>query len=151
MSYLNLLLQDTSNSLTTAKHNDTFILFKEFTNVSSSQIICSFAEQMTSITGEKKVLADALSEIYLWYVQLLINVFHNLISTLVRKEHNSLIGIVKILSSLQDLVQERKDMNFMPLTVTDMIEHMKSDGYKSKVHQLQSNVETPYEECLWLF
>lgn len=106
-----------------------------------------FLSQDKSPAVLKNFFMKPINEVYLWHIQSVVGIFQNYISNL-EKEENSLIDVMKILDSLRDVLQHRKDENFMSLSVKERLVQLENDGYTSEVMYFKCSVGILYDGCL---
>ncbi len=73
-----------------------------------------FLSQQKPTIVIKKFFENDFSEIYLWHMHSLVSVFHTFIQQM-EKENNSIMEVKKILSSIHNILLERKSNNLMSL------------------------------------
>ncbi|XP_030049150.1 protein FAM200B-like [Microcaecilia unicolor] len=87
------------------------------------------------------------SEIYLWHMHSLMNVFHSHIEKLER-DNNSLLEVMNCLKSVQSALTCRAQQSFMSLKVKELLKKLRQDGLDDHCDAFCSQVASLYTTCL---
>ena len=88
-----------------------------------------------------------LSEIYLWHLHSLMNVFHSHIGE-IERENNSLLEVMNCLKSIQSVVNCHAQDNFMSLKVKELLGKLRQDGHDDRCDAFCAQVSLMYTTCL---
>jgi hypothetical protein len=81
----------------------------------------SFSVSGQTTKGDQNFFFEnEMSEIYLWHMQSIMSVFQSHIQE-IEKENNSVVGVLRVLISIRDILVERQAQNFMSLKVKRQI------------------------------
>ena len=106
-----------------------------------------FLSQEHPPTIIKQFFENEMSEIYMWHLHTLMSVFHTHIQT-VERASNSVVEVLTSLESIQKLLEERKNQNFMSLKVKELLSQKRTEGYEIEGKNFLSEVANLYERCL---
>ena len=88
-----------------------------------------------------------MRELYLWHMHSLMSVFHRRIQV-VKRENNSVAEVQENLELIHKVVVERKNENFMSLTVKRFLVEKKEEENEDECKNFLSEVANLYERCL---
>jgi hypothetical protein len=106
-----------------------------------------FLSQDKSPAVLKKFFSDLFSEIYLLHLHSLMCVFHSHIQS-IEREKNSVLEILNILSDMQNILQERKIQNYVPLKVKGLLQDRQDEGLEVGCKHFLTAVKSLYSGCL---
>ncbi|CAM4571952.1 unnamed protein product [Leuciscus chuanchicus] len=106
-----------------------------------------FLSQEKPPVAIKKFFENEFSEIYLWHMHSLMSVFHEHIEDM-EKENNSVVEVSNILHSVHNVLQERKENNFMSIKVKELLAQKRKDGHDQDCNQFCAAVNGLYTACL---
>ena len=95
----------------------------------------------------KRFFVNEISELCLWHMHLLMSVFHERIQV-VEREYNSVAEVLKNMELVHKVLVERKNENFMSLTVKRLLVEKREEGYEYECNSFLSEVANLYERCL---
>uniref|UniRef100_A0A0F8AZA3 HAT C-terminal dimerisation domain-containing protein n=3 Tax=Larimichthys crocea TaxID=215358 RepID=A0A0F8AZA3_LARCR len=95
----------------------------------------------------KAFFENPFSEVYLWHMHSLMSVFHNHIQGMER-ENNSIMEVKKILSSIHNILTERKENTFMSLKVKGLLDENRRDGLEEGCVKFTDDVLGMYTSCV---
>ena len=95
----------------------------------------------------KRFFENEMSELYLWHMHSLTSMFHRRIQV-VEKANNSVAEVLENLELVHKVLVERKNENFMSLTVKRLLVEKRGEGYKDECNNFLSEVPNLYERCL---
>ena len=95
----------------------------------------------------KRFFENKMSELYLWRMHSLMFVFYGRILVVERKT-NFVAEVLKNLEPVYKVLVERKNENFMSLTVKRLLVKKREEGYEDECNNLLSEVANLYERCL---
>ena len=84
-----------------------------------------------------------MSELYLWHLHSLMSVFYGRIQV-VERENNSVAKVLENLELVHKVLVERKNENFMSLTVKRLLVGKREKGYGDK---LQTSMRDAWSTC----
>ena len=105
-----------------------------------------FLSQEHPPTTIKQFFGNEISEIYIWHLHSLFSVFHTHIQA-VERASNSVVDVTS-LDSVQKILEERKNQNFLSLKVKGLLSQKRSEGYEIESKNFLSEVANLYENCL---
>ena len=88
-----------------------------------------------------------MSELYLWHMHSLMSMFHGRIQV-IERANNSVAEVLENLELVHNMLVERKNENFMPLTVKKLLVEKREEGYKDECKNFLFEVANLYERCL---
>ena len=95
----------------------------------------------------KRFFETEMSELYLWHMHSLMSMFHEHIQV-VERANNSVAEVLENLELVHKVLVERKNENFMSLTVKRLLVERREEGYKDECNNFLSEVANLYERCL---
>ena len=79
----------------------------------------------------KKVFENDLSELYLWHLHSLVCIFHENVEK-VERSKASIVEVMQCLTSVTDVLENRRHQKFVPLKVKSMLHRLRENGYSQK-------------------
>ena len=95
----------------------------------------------------KRFFENEMSELYLWHMRTLMPVFHGRIQV-VERENNSVAKVLENLELVHKVLVERKNENFMSLTVKRFLVEKRKEGNEDECNNFLSEVANLDERCL---
>ena len=95
----------------------------------------------------KRFFENEMSELYLWHMHSLMSMFRGRIQV-VERANNSVAEVLENLELVHKMLVERKNENFMSLTVKRLLVEKREEEYKDESNNFLSEVANLYEKCL---
>ena len=88
-----------------------------------------------------------MSKLYLWHMHSVMSMFHGRIQV-VERANNSVAEVLEKLELVHKVLVERKNENFMSLTVKRLIVEKRKEGYEDECNNFLTEVVKLCEKCL---
>ena len=92
----------------------------------------------------KRLFENEMSQLYLWHMHSLMSMFHGRIQV-VERANNSVAEVLENLELVHNMLVERKNENFMSLTVERLPVEKGEEGYKDECNNFFSEVANLYD------
>lgn len=92
-----------------------------------------------------KFFHDELSECYLLFTHSLMSLFSDKIKFL-EKELNTAAEVLRTIDEVRDSLEERIEVNFLPLSIKSTLSKLKKDGEEHKCLQFEATTKEVYKQ-----